>query len=596
MPSETDEIKQRLDLVEVVQEYVPLKKAGSNWKSPCPFHQEKSPSFMVSQPKQIWHCFGCHKGGDLFSFVQEIEGVDFYEALKILADKAGVTIKKKSKQESGKKQRVLDVLEYATEVFHKLLLDHPKAGQAREYISSRALKENTVSEFQIGYAPESWDALLTVLQKKGFSQQEVIDAGLAVYNQEKNRVYDRFRDRIMIPLRDVYGSVVGFTARALGEDYQGGKYINTPQTIVYDKSQVLFGLSKAKKAIKESGYVVIVEGNMDVIASHQAGVLPVVAVSGTALTELQLKLLKRFSNKCIFSFDADDAGFMASRKGMELALSLGMEVDVLTLPAGKDPDDCIKQDVQLWMHAITDAKHVIDYIIARGIEKNDTSSPEGKKAVAVDVLLLLRFLPNSVEQDHYLNQLSNAIGTSIGSIREAFESVKKQTKRNNDQSGAAHKPPATSPHPQPEKETQFHKAEKELLSLIISNLEILSQSQLEENLFEDKSYQGLYKELKNAYDSVNNQLKEETVFSEEKQALFNQLELYVDQVFSDLSTKQRREAIDERVIFLQRRYLKQQLQRIQSSLHLAEQNHQQDQIDALTKEFQLFSQQLINLE
>ena len=172
-------------------------------------------------------------------------------------------------------------------------------------------------------------------------------------------------------------------------DYQGGKYINTPQTIVYDKSQVLFGLSKAKKAIKEVGYVVIVEGNMDVIASHQAGVLPVVAVSGTALTELQLKLLKRFTSKCVFSFDADDAGFMASRKGMELALSLGMEVDVLTLPAGKDPDDCIKQDIQLWMSAITDAKPVIDYVIARGLEKQDTSTPAGKKAIAVDVLSLL---------------------------------------------------------------------------------------------------------------------------------------------------------------------------------------------------------------
>lgn len=589
MPNEKDEIKQRLDLVDVVQEYLPLKKAGSNWKAPCPFHQEKSPSFMVSQPKQIWHCFGCHKGGDLFSFVQEIEGVDFYEALKLLADKAGVKISKRSKQQSDKKQRVLDVLELASQVFHALLIDHAKAEHAREYLRSRKLTDETIKTFQIGYAPESWDALLTVLQKKGFTQQEVIDAGLAVYNQERNSVYDRFRDRIVIPLRDAYGNIVGFTARALGEDYQGGKYINTPQTIVYDKSQVLFGLSHAKKAIKDAGHVVIVEGNMDVIASHQAGVLPVVAVSGTALTELQLKLIKRFTNKCVFSFDADDAGFAASRKGMELALSMGMDVDVLTLPAGKDPDECIQQDVQLWVNAIKEAKHVIDYCILRGLEKNDTSTPQGKKTVAQDVLSLIRFLPNPVEQDHYLNQLSTAIGSSRSSLKELFTSVQYFSPQQPQQPKQA----PTSHQPQ---ESELEKAEKEVVSLLIAEKELFAKLSLTNDLFTNEVYGSLYKFLKTSYDSDKIQQIEATDFPEDLVNIYNQLELYVDQAFSELSSQQRREALEARIIFLQRRNLKQQLQRIQSSLHQAEQQGDQNKIQELTKQFQEVSQQLINFD
>lgn len=597
MSREIDEIKQRLDIVEIVGEYVQLKKAGSNHKAPCLFHQEKSPSFMVSQPKQIFHCFGCHKGGDMFSFVQEIEGVDFYEALKILADKAGVKLQKKQGVNKQKKDSLLDILSIASELFHKLLLDHPKAQIARDYVQSRGLSQETIKDFQIGYAPDSWDTVISFFEKKGISKAMVLQAGLAVHNQERNSVYDRFRHRLMIPLLDVYGNVVGFTARALGDDFHGGKYINTPQTEVYDKSSVVFGLSKAKQAIKEAGYVVIVEGNMDVIASHQAGVMPVVAVSGTALTPLQLKQLKRFTQTCIFSFDADDAGVNAAKRSAAIALQLGMDVKALTLPQGKDPDECIAAGVHLWKQAIDQAEPIVDYFIRLGINKYDVSTPTGKKQLAQEVIRLLSYVKNPVEKDHYLQKLAQVLNTSMASLQELLQSSNQEHTQNN-QASQSTTPEQTEPEEQPQQriETPFEVASKELLALLLTAKE-KERELFSEEYLHGEDYKSLYKWLKSTY-SDGSQSDDQHLRSlpSNLQIHKDHLELFADQAFDTLSDAQRRDAIAARKTFLQRQYLKTQLHSVQLQLQEAERKKEQDTIAALTQQFQQLSQQLMQLD
>lgn len=594
MAKETDEIKQRLDLVEVVQEYLPLKKSGANFKANCPFHQESSPSFMVSQSKQIWHCFGCHEGGDVFSFVQKIEGVDFYESLKILGEKAGVKIVQKNPEANKKKEQLLSILEVAAEFYHKILLDHPKAEEAREYFKGRGVTEETIKTFQLGYSPDAWDTLLKFLLQRGYSQQAIIDAGLVVYQQEKNRIYDRFRHRVMIPLRDVYGAVVGFTARAIGEDYSGGKYINSPQSDAYDKSQVVFGLSFAKKAIKNEGYVVIVEGNMDVIASHQVGVLPVVAVSGTALTESQLRLLKRFTQTTLFAFDADAAGILAARRGVELALQQGMDVKVLTIPAGKDPDDCIREDVNLWKTAIKEAKPVIEYLIDLGVKQHNVATPEGKKAVAEDLKPLLKMLPNSVDRGHYIQKLASEIGVSLEMIREMMKAPISQSAKKSVPDTKAEPIQQIGPNDQ---------AIQEILALILCEQSLYAELGELDDLIVNSIHAPLYKHWKLSYDNLVNkgsdQIDTSLLFIDSEsglQTVFTRLQLFADKEFADLTPQQCREAFMARKQFLMRRALQGKLQTIQQAIKQAEQIGDKNKLNDLYQDFQLVSNDLMKIQ
>ena len=303
--SQVDEIKSKVDIVEIIQEYIQLKPAGANWKAPCPFHNEKTPSFMVSRDKQIFHCFGCGEGGDIFTFVQKIENIDFPEALKILAEKAGVKLKKIDPTLVSQKTKLMDICHLAAEFFHKALTSSKEGQISRDYIAKRKLSPQTLADFKIGYAPDSWDLLLNLLRKKGYKDNDIFLAGLVVKN-DRGQLYDRFRQRLMFPIFDQHGNIVGFTGRILdaSKENQGGKYVNTPQTLIYNKSLIAYGLDKAKSEIKKQDLVVVVEGNMDVIASHQAGIKNVIASSGTALTLEQLKILQRYSNNLALAFDA----------------------------------------------------------------------------------------------------------------------------------------------------------------------------------------------------------------------------------------------------------------------------------------------------
>ncbi len=430
-----EEIKSKLDIVQVVSEYVQLKKAGTRMSGLCPFHSERTPSFSVSPDMQFWYCFGCNEGGDAINFVMRMEGFDFPEALKVLAKRTGIQLKAEDPQKSGRRQRLIDVNAAAARFFHEVLMKHPSAETARKYAAEkRALKPETIEDLLIGYAPDSWDATSAALKKKGFTEEEIVAAGIATKRDKGGGTFDRFRARLMFPIRDVHGNIVGFTGRILpgspDADKEEAKYVNTQQTDVYNKSSVLFGLDRAKRAIRKVEYAVVVEGNMDVVASHQAGVTNVVASSGTALTEQQLDLLSRYTDKLVLSFDNDAAGERAARRGIELALQKGFTVRVLRLPpeAGKDPDDAIRKDVKLWQQAITDSAPFMQWNIELVRERTDMTDPEAKKAASAELIAEVAKLPSAVERAHWIKELGMLFTTPESLLFEEVEKARGNAK------------------------------------------------------------------------------------------------------------------------------------------------------------------------
>lgn len=604
MSREVEEIKQRLDIVEVVGQYVQLKRAGANHKGVCPFHQEKSPSFMVSQGKQIWHCFGCNEGGDVLSFVQRMEGLDFFETLKLLGDRVGVKVDKQARpQEAQKKDRSREILETTQNFYNKILTAHPQAQQARDYAATRVLKPETIAAFCLGYAPDRWDILTNFLTSRGFTPQEMVDAGVVIFNQERRSYYDRFRGRLMIPLRDVQGRVVGFTARAIAKDFEGGKYINTPQTALYDKSRMVFALDAAKQAIKSAGHAVVVEGNMDAISSHQVGVKQVVAISGTAFTEAQIGLLKRFTNTLIFSFDMDPAGIMAARRGMELALRAGMNVKALTLPYGKDPDECIQKDPELWKQAIAQAKPVMDIILSRALAAADARTPEGKKAISQDVLSMLRHFTNPVEIEHYVRLLADELQTSMDvlyGVLRAMPSVQPLSSR-----AAASTPlPQPSPVVSSQKNDASSAVFMEVLALYALHPGLIEANPIQPQwLQQAPEAQALYKEMKSFYDMAISAgeipLFQQAFISRlaiDLQTYFSRLQLYGDKEFAELTGTEATQVLGARLSFIKRKQLEQQLRDLQLEIRSAEQKQDMPRLDQLSQEFSRLSQQLAQLD
>ncbi|KKU13003.1 MAG: primase protein [Parcubacteria group bacterium GW2011_GWC2_45_7] len=437
MLSSVDEIKIRLDIVDFISTYVQLKRAGANFKALCPFHTEKTPSFMISKAKQMWYCFGCNEGGDIFKFLMKMEGLDFPEALKILADKAGVELPKYDKRLESQKNTLLEILRLAVEFYSKQL--HAPAGQsALNYLQRRGLSENVINQFALGYAPDSWDALTNTLRAR-FKPEDIFAAGLVV---KKNRdvsnfakqnletshfssYYDRFRHRIMFPIRDVNGNAVGFTSRLLDEKRAEGKYINTPETMLYNKSRVLYGLDLARQAMRQLNYAVIVEGNMDVIACHQFGMSNVVAASGTAMTIDHLRLLKRYTNNLAIAFDADPAGVSAAKRGIDLALQEGMRVKIITIPkdCGKDPDECIRKNKKAWAIAVGAAREVMDYYLERATRNFDIKTAKGKSDFANLLMTEIKKLPDLIEQDFWLKKVAEALRVDDKLLREQMARV-----------------------------------------------------------------------------------------------------------------------------------------------------------------------------
>lgn len=424
--SVTDEIKSRIDIVSYVQRFVPsLKKAGRNHKACCPFHNENTPSFVVNPQRQTWHCFGaCSEGGDLFTFAQKIQGWDFKEALQELAQEAGVQLRQQTPQQrtlSDELERLRGLLASAAEMYQKQLL-HPSAGAVLGYVRNRrGLTPETIETFQFGYAPESWNFALQGLGALGHSQDEIIDAGLAVRN-ENGHVYDRFRNRLMIPIRDERGRVVGFGGRALSTD-DSAKYINSPQTALFDKSRLLFGLDSAKGTIRETGAAVVVEGYMDVVQAYQAGYRNVVAQMGTALTEAQIRrLAPRYARRIVLALDADEAGQSATRRSLEVARQtlqgdyagkLSIDIRILQVPSGKDPDDFLRESPGDWGALVESAQDVADFVI--DMETADLSSDaplQAKQRLAKEMLPILLASEDNLYQRENVQKLARRLRIS----------------------------------------------------------------------------------------------------------------------------------------------------------------------------------------
>lgn len=411
-----EDIKQRLSIEEVISEYVELKRAGRNWKGLSPFGNERTPSFMVSPEKQIWHDFSSGKGGNMFSFVMEMEGMDFKGALELLARKAGIDIEQyrtSSSRGSGKrKERLYEILDLAAKFYQAQLKN---TMPALEYVlKKRAFTKETVLAWRLGYSPKQGSALLDFLRNKGYKLEDIQAAGLTAkrYNGDS----DMFRGRIMIPLADAQGRIIGFTARLLEDDPNAPKYINTPQTLLYDKSHHVFGLHFAKEAIRKSKYVVIAEGNLDVISSHQAGVRQVVATAGTALTLAQLKALGRFTGDIRLCFDADAAGLNATERSLPIASQANVSLSILTIPSGKDPDELVRQSADAWRAVVEKPQYAMDWIIERYAQLHNVESAQGKKQFSDKIAETIRTLTDSVEREHYTKAAAGRISVS----EEAF--------------------------------------------------------------------------------------------------------------------------------------------------------------------------------
>ncbi len=416
-----EEIKSRLNIEDVVSEYVQLKRSGRNYKGLSPFTSEKSPSFVVSPEKQIWHDFSSGRGGDMFSFVMAVEGLDFKGSLEVLARKSGVdldmfkTQKSSSAPEKRNKERLYEAVEQAVKFYQFHLTKHTEALQYLR--TKREYTKQTLIDFRFGYSPSNGRALISHLEGKGFSSDELRKAGLV--SVRGSDVFDMFRGRIMIPLSDAEGRPVGFTARQLKDETNSPKYINTPSTILYDKSRQVFGLAQAKEAIRKSGYVVVVEGNLDVVASHQAGIRNVVASAGTALTSFHLKDLKRFSGDIRLAFDEDRAGQEAAARAIPLAQSLGgIDLSIISVPEGKDPDELIKRDPKLWGKTVTQPIYMVDWLIERITTSIDITSAQGKRSLIEQIVGIIRHLKDSVEREHYSRKLAEMTNTSLATIQE----------------------------------------------------------------------------------------------------------------------------------------------------------------------------------
>lgn len=489
-----DEIKQKLDILDLVSEYVVLKPSGSTgFKGLCPFHSEKSPSFHVSQDRQSWHCFGCSEGGDCFSFVMKMEGMTFPEALMHLGKKMGVEVRRLPTSETNTRSRMLQINDLAQKFYRKVLVDSSKAVAARAYVEIRHIPPEIAETFGLGFAPDDWDVLSQFLVTRGFSEAELVQAGVSLRRKQGSGVIDRFRNRLMIPLRDHHGNTVGFTGRSMPGDEQGPKYMNSPETPVYSKSHLLFGLDLAKRAARDAGFIVIVEGNLDVVASHKAGVKNIVASSGTAFTQEQLELLKRYTSTIVFAFDSDAAGLKAAKKGMSLARALEFDIRAAILPEGvKDPDELVQKDSTLWKNLVEHSEPIMKFFLSHVTRGKDLKNIDDKRAIARELLPALGEMSSVVEREHWLQVVADLLQISADQLRPSIPSSKSST----------HSKPST-PSTTSSSLTKSEKARRLLLGYILKTPDAfdLFRRKLGRAFEQDELWITLYRFIADTYDS-----------------------------------------------------------------------------------------------
>ena len=459
----TAEIKSKLPAIDVVGETVALKRAGTVYKGLCPFHAEKTPSFIVTPERETWHCFGCGEHGDIFTFVMRRDGLDFREALERMAEKAGVELSERTAGEDRRKRRLREALEAAIAWYREVLLQAHQAEKARAYLAERGFTEATLERFTIGYAPNTWDAMTKRLRSKGFNDGELTDAGLASPST-RGGVYDRFRGRIIIPIRDASGRAIGLGGRIM-PGAEGPKYLNSPATALFDKSRTLYGIELAKGPIRKEKLTVIVEGYTDVMAAHQAGFGNVVASLGTALTAGQVKLANRYADAVALAYDVDLAGEAATQRGLLEELGpVVSKVRVIRIPAGKDPDELIRTDPEGWRRSVAEAEELLPYFMQRAAAEVDMRQAQGRSAYTRRMLDLLRRIPDRVEQDSYVPQLARLAAIDERVLRD--ELVR----------GPRPEPirPSDDGRP-PEPEPRLGPLEREALTLLLLNPSLASE-------------------------------------------------------------------------------------------------------------------------
>lgn len=440
MPDSTiQQIKDRLDIVDVVSGYLKLEKTGINFRAPCPFHSEKKPSFFVSPTRQMFKCFGCNESGSIFDFIMKIEGIEFGDALRILARRAGVELATYNPQLQTKRQRLYDLCDLACAFFEKQLQGSQVGHHAGDYLLKRGLKPDTIKKWRLGYAPDEWRALSDFLVGRGYQRWEIIEAGLAVKSEKSQTPYDRFRGRIIFPVFDLNSQVIGFGGRVFDENPNKpslqkeviAKYLNIPNTPLYDKSRVLYGLNFGKMDIRKNDVCILTEGYMDVIISHQAGFVNTVAASGTALTAHQLRVLKRYTPNILTAFDMDTAGGMATHRGIDLAIAQDFNVKVIRMPESQDPADVISQNPADWEKAINEATEIMEFRFQDALSKFDKSIPANKKEIASVLLPQIKKIPNQIVRSHWVQKLANVLNVSEQSILQELEKIKESPERHN---------------------------------------------------------------------------------------------------------------------------------------------------------------------
>lgn len=501
---QVSQVREKIDIVALISEYLPLKKAGRNFKVNCPFHGEKTPSFVVSPERQIWHCFGCNKGGDCFSFLMQYENLEFPEALRILAKKAGIELERTHFEigVSSKKEKIYLLNRKAMDFYHYLLVSHNVGKKALEYLlKTRKIRMETINTFKLGFAPRIGDSLVNYLiNKKNYKKEELVDAGLAFYRNGK--ALDFFTNRIMFPLFDHRDNIIGFSGRVLDASagsVQVSKYVNTRETLVYHKGSVFFGLNIAKEKIKKENFAIVVEGEFDVISSFEEGLTNTVAVKGTALTENQVSLLSRFTQKVSLCFDQDLAGQEAIRRSLTALEKKELTTTVIVIPDAKDPDEAIKKDPGAFKKAVKNDVNVYDFLINKAISHFAKDTVDGKRKISSDILPLLTNIQNEIIKEHYFRKLAKELDTSFESIAKQAEKIsKKETE-------------VPLPKTQKEKRVREEVLEEYLLALIVqaknlSLLEIIKET-LGNFSFKNVAYQKILDQLFIYLEKIGNQLE-----------------------------------------------------------------------------------------
>lgn len=428
MSEETELIKERLNIADVVGEYAALKPAGQNLKALCPFHQEKTPSFIVSPGRGTWHCFGsCSEGGDIFTFIQKVEGVDFPAALKMLAERAGIQLKASSPQTTSRRARLLDLLAGAGRLYHEVMMNQSAGSRAKQYLLKRGVTEKTMTEFQIGYAPDAWDFVQKWLKKKGFTEEEMVGTGL-VGRSQRGQLFDRFRGRIMFPIADTQGRIIAFGGRIVPwlETGNEGKYVNSPETALYEKRRVVYNLSRAKKALRSGQPCIVVEGYMDVVMLVQAGMENVVATSGTALTDDHVAQLRRFTKTLHFAFDADAAGFKAGVAATGSALAAGMKVATVVLPPGKDPADLVLENPTQAQETMKVTEPLTRVLLRQLKEAGDATTQEAQLEA---LLPLLQQVKNPIQQGEMVQEVADTLHVPASRIQDLMRRLENSQPR-----------------------------------------------------------------------------------------------------------------------------------------------------------------------